>query len=114
MIIDADKMTCGPEAVARRSGQLTEEDKRTLLSQGVPPDCWDELDIVKGRYKLDKKKSIVEVKSGASLNRDEIMKSVQHFLTTTQKDGGRFNSMEFPPEPNCISTLIVMFLVLEI
>ena len=38
LIIAPDQPLHNPEAVARRPGQLTEEDKQTLLSQGVSPD----------------------------------------------------------------------------
>ena len=76
-----------PEAVARRPGQLTEEDKQTLLSQGVSPEGQDEVAIVKARCQLDKWYRIVGVKSG-QLSREEVMKSIRQLLTTTKSDGG--------------------------
>ena len=77
------------EAVARRPGQLTEEDKQKLQSQGVPFDCNDELAIIKERYKLDKSCKIVGVESKQSLSRDEVIQSIAHLLTTTQNDEGK-------------------------
>lgn len=89
LIIAADQTSSHPEAVARKPGKLTEEDKQTLQSQGVHPDCQDELAILKSRYQLDKKKNLVEILSKASLNWEEVMKRMEYFLSTTKKDGGR-------------------------
>ena len=76
-----------PEAVARRPGQLTEEDKLKLQSQGLPTDCQDELDIVEARYKRDKRTTIVGIKSRL-LSREDILQNIEHLLTTTRNDGG--------------------------
>ena len=73
--------------MARRPGQLTEEDKQTLLSQGVSPEGQDDLAIVKARCEVDKRFRIVGVKSG-QLSREEVMESIRHLLTTTKNDGG--------------------------
>ena len=74
--------------MARRPGQLTEEDKLKLQSQGVPPDCHDELDIVMARNNLDKRLKIVEVKTGWSLSRAEIVESLEHHFNITKNEGG--------------------------
>ena len=90
LIVAPDLSLPHPEAVVRRPGQLTEKDKQTLQKQGVPPDsCQDEVLIVRARHDLDKKQKIVEVKSGQSLSREEVMKSIAHLLTITQNDGGK-------------------------
>ena len=87
LIIAPDQPLHNPEAVARRPGQLTEEDKQTLLSQGVSPEGQDDLAIVKARCEVDKRHRIVGVKSG-QLSREEVMGSISHLLTTTKNDGG--------------------------
>ena len=74
--------------MARRPGQLTEEDKLKLQSQGLPPDCQDELEVVEARCKLDKRLDVVEIKSGQNLSREEVVESVANLLRTTQMDGG--------------------------
>ena len=89
LIIFSDSPLPHPEVVARRPGQLTKEDKLKLLIQGVPPDCQDDLDIITARYKLDKRCKIVGVKSGTSLSREEVMKSIGQLLSTTKNDGGK-------------------------
>ena len=73
--------------MARRPGQLTEEDKQTLLSQGVSPEGQDDLAIVRARCERYKSFRIVGVKSG-QLSREEVMESIRHLLTTTKNDGG--------------------------
>ena len=88
LILAPDLSLPHPEAVARRPGQLTEEDKVKLQSQGLPPDCQSEQDIIRARYDLDKRSKIVEVKSGQSLTQ-EVIESITHLLNTTQNDGGK-------------------------
>ena len=77
-------------AVARRPGQLTQEDKLKLLSQGLPPEAQNELDIITARYRLAKDCSIVEVKSGQSISYKEVLGSIEYVLKTTKNDGGKF------------------------
>ena len=91
LIIAPDQSLSHSEAVPRRSGQLTEEDKMMLQSQGLPPDCQDELDIVRAKYELDKRVKLVDVKSGHTLqlSRDEVIENIAHLLNTTQNDGGK-------------------------
>ena len=88
LILASDLSLPHPEAVARRPGQLTEEDKLKLLSQGLPPDCHGELAIMKARCELDTRYRIVDIKSGASITREDVLKCISHLLMTTQTDGG--------------------------
>ena len=89
LIIAPDLSLPQPEAVARRSGQLTEEDKLKLQRQGLPPDCQDELDIIKARYEFNKEYTIVEVKSRQLLSREEVLENIAQLLNTIQNDGGK-------------------------
>ena len=89
LILAPDLSLPHPEAVARRPGQLTEEDKMKLQSQRLPPDsCHDELVIVKARCELDMRYRIVDIKSGPSISREDVLKHISHLLITTQTDGG--------------------------
>ena len=78
-----------PEAVARRPGQLTEEDKLKLQSQELPPNCHKELDIIKAKYEMALGCKTVEVKSGHLLSRVNVLESILHLLNTTWNDGGK-------------------------
>lgn len=88
LLIASDLPHHNPEAVARRTGQLTEEDKQKLLRQGVSADSQGEIGIVSARYKMDRTSKIVGIKSG-QVSREEILKHIRHLLTTSQNDGGR-------------------------
>ena len=91
LILAPDLSLPHPEAVPRRPGQLTQEDKLMLQNQGLPPDsCHNELDIIKARQELDKRLKIVGVKSGKSLSQEATMKSIAYLLTTTKNDGGKY------------------------
>ena len=92
LIIAPDMSLPHPDAVARRSGQLTEEDKLKLQSQGLPPDCQDELAIVKTRCELDRKLKVTGVKSGKIL-REEAIKHIACLLRTTNNDGGKISHL---------------------
>ena len=92
LIISADPPPHQPEAVARRPGQLTEEDKQKLLRQAVTSDCQSEVDIVRARYELDKRCEVVDIMSGHSLTREEVSRRITHFLNTTKNDGGMLMS----------------------
>ena len=89
LILAPDLSLPHPEAVPRRSGQLTQEDKLGLLSQGLPPDCQNELEITKAKYELGKIYTLVEVKSGQSLSQIEVLDNIDQLLNTTQNDGGK-------------------------
>ena len=78
-----------PDAVPRRSGQLTGEDKKKLQSQGLHLKFVDDLDIVRARYDLDNRQNVVDVKSGLPLSRDKVVENIAHLLNTTQNDGGK-------------------------
>ena len=87
LIIAPDQPLHNPEAVERRPGQLTEEDKQTLLSQGVFPEGQDEQVVVRARCEVDKRYRVVGAKSG-QLSQEEVMESIRQLFTTTKNDGG--------------------------
>jgi hypothetical protein len=96
LILAPDLSLPHPEAVARRPGQLTDEDKLKLQSQGVFHESHDELDIIKARYRLDKDFSVVEVKSGGSISCKEVLGRIEHILNTTENNGGKQSSCIIP------------------
>ena len=75
--------------MARRPGQLTEEDKLKLQRQGMLSKPQQELGIIKFRYKFDKNCTIVEVKSGHSVSCKEVTENIGDLLNTTENDGGK-------------------------
>ena len=89
LLIDSDLSHPHPETVMRRPGQLTIEDKQKLRSQGVIFESQSDLAIVKAKHQLDKRITIVEVKSGELLSCEEVIKRVSLLLNTTKNDGGK-------------------------
>ena len=94
LILAPDLSLPHPEAVARRPGQLTEEDKLKLVNQGVINESDHQLDtcIIKARYGLTKHCLIVEVKSGDSISYQDVLGSIEYLLNTTENDGGKFQT----------------------
>ncbi len=64
-------------------GELTEEDRRKLDSQGVPPDCRDDVSIVRARISLapNCQLSREEVSTtGRELSRGYVLRQLEEFL----------------------------------
>ncbi len=74
------------------AGELTEEDRRKLDSQGVPPDCRDDVSIVRARISLDPNRlqlSREEVsKTGRELSRGYVLRQLEEFLDSVETPGG--------------------------
>ena len=90
LILAPDLSLPHPEAVPKRPGQLTQEDKLKLQRQGVLSGSYDdELVIINSRYALDKECKIVQIKSGQGLSQEEVLENIHLLLTTTKNDGGK-------------------------
>lgn len=92
LLIVSDLPLPDPEAVARRSGQLTEEDREKLENQGITCNCEEDWSISRERYRLMKDSSIVGIeknKSGNPLCRKVAMKAIERLLNNTDNDGGK-------------------------
>ena len=77
--------------MARRSGQLTEEDKQKLKSQGVTSDDLDEVSIIKGGYECDKRRTLFQVLKSEpekQLSQEQVVKSITKLFQSTKNDGG--------------------------
>ena len=87
LILAPDLSLPHPEAVTRRPGQLTKEDKLKLQNQGLSPDSYhNDLIILQARYELDKQCRIVGIQSQF---REEALKCIGSLFKKTQKDGGK-------------------------
>ena len=95
LILAPDLSLSHPEAVARRPGQLTEEGKLKLRSQGLPPNCQDELDIVKARCNLDKRLQIVGIIQSGKISRKDVLENILYILTTTPNNGGMYSNLSY-------------------
>ena len=91
LIIFSDVPLPHPEAVPRREGSLTKEDRGKLQSENVPRELEDEVAIVRKRYELDKAKkvfNVLESKPGKLLSRSEAFGVVAALMNNTENDGG--------------------------
>ena len=88
LIIVSSESLEGPEVVPRKEGRLTEDDKASLDSQGIPPECWaDEGKLMQARYTRDKKykQATVEYNQQA----EYIRGAISSLFTNTTKRGGK-------------------------
>ena len=91
LIIFSDVPLRVPEAVPRREGRLTEEDREKLHSENVPRELEDEVAIVRKRYELDKAKKIfnvLESKPEKLLSRSEAFGVIAALMNNIENDGG--------------------------
>lgn len=93
LLISSEAPLCSPDAVPRCRVELTEDDRRRLINQGIPEHCFgDDLSIVRARLNLDKECCLsgVEVsKPGKELSRDYVLKQIASLMNNTTKPGGR-------------------------
>ncbi len=73
------------------TGELTEEDRRKLDSQGVPPDCRDDVSIVRARISLDPEYQLSREEvstTGRELSRGYVLRQLEEFLNSVKKPAG--------------------------
>ncbi len=73
------------------AGELTEEDRRKLDSQGVPPDCRDDVNIVRARISLDPEYQLSREEvstTGRELSRGYVLRQLEEFLNSVKKPAG--------------------------
>ena len=90
MIIVSDlSLPNNVEAVPRRPAKLTEEDQQTLKSQGVPPDCKDEVAIVKASYKRVKIFGVERSEPNKLLSRELVKQRCTTILNDSKSNEGK-------------------------
>ena len=88
LIIVSSESLEGPEIVPRKEGSLTEEDKASLESQGIPPESWaDEAKVVQARYTRDERYTVVAVEYNQQA--EYIRGAISSLFTNTTKPGGK-------------------------
>ena len=88
LIIVSSESLEGPEIVPRKEGSLTEKDKASLASQGIPPESWaDEGKLMQARYTTDKKYTVVAVEYNQQA--EYVRGAIGTLFTNTTKPGGK-------------------------
>ena len=80
-----------PDVVPRCEIEITEEDRSRLTNQGIPPECSDDLSIIRARIGLDSTLDLVKelrAEPGKELSRSYILEQVEDFLKSVKKPGG--------------------------
>jgi len=67
---------------------LSEEDRRKLVNQGIPPECSDDLSIIRARIGLDSKIELIKVLVSEELSRSYVIQQITDFLKSAKKSGG--------------------------
>ena len=82
-----------PDVVPHCLHELTEEDKRKMVDQGLlPEECTDDLTILQARVRLDNKVEIVEMlnsDTGRELTRGYILERLESQFRETEKAGSK-------------------------
>ena len=79
------------DVVSQCEIKITEEDRRRLTNQGIPPECSDDLSIVRARISLDPTLELVRVlvnEEGRELRRGYVLEQIKDFLANVKKPGG--------------------------
>ena len=88
VLIISNETAEGPDVVQRKKGCLTQEDKDRLISQGIPPDCWeDDVKMMEARYSKEKRFSVVSIERDTTA--EHILSTIDTLLKNTKKPGGK-------------------------
>ena len=96
MLILVSSESEGGDVVARKNGELTQQDKQRLASEGIPEDCWeDDAVIMKKRYLKDNRYKSVNVEQCDQTRMQCVLEKITSFLSNTTMPGGEKNGMTF-------------------
>ena len=72
------------DVVARKDGELTQQDKQRLTSEGIPEGCWeDDAMIIKKRYLKDSKYKSVNVENCHQMKKQYVVEKITSLLNNT-------------------------------
>ena len=115
LIIVSSESLEGPEIVPRKEGSLTEEDKASLESQGIPPESWvDEGKLIQARYTKDNLKRYPVVAVEYNQQAEYVRDAIISLFTDTTKPGGKINQiLMFSYNSSLLAQWLSITLVLE-
>ena len=90
LIIVSNDTLEGPDIVPRKKGCLTQKDRDTLTSQGIPSDCWDDDGkLMEARFRREAQRfRLLPVVSKERLTCQYVKESIKKLMNTTTKPGG--------------------------
>ncbi len=88
LIIVSDESLQGPDIVPRKKGTLTQQDRDSLSSQDIPPDCFGEdAKIMEARFRREAHRfNLLQVESGGTCQ--YVKDKIQAIMNNTDKPGG--------------------------
>jgi hypothetical protein len=93
LIVSQDDDLQVPDAVSRRTCELTDNDKQQLERLNLPQNSWkDDANIMAARYSLDKRFTTVifeKSKPGNHLSKGKTMQRIRDTMKTSTKPGGK-------------------------
>ena len=80
----------GEDIVARKKGELTQQDKDRLSSERISNDCWeDDVKIMKERYSKDSNMKIIKIEDTPHcMKRNYILSQIAALFNNTTAQGG--------------------------
>ena len=95
LIIKSSKCLEGPEVVPRKKGELTQEDKERLSSQGFLSEWWDDdAKLMRARHcKEEVRFTIVAVEDGPDMTVGYVLEKITSLLKSTRMPGGMLPSI---------------------
>ena len=84
----------GGDVVERKNGELTQQDKQRLISEGIPKDSWeDDAMIMKERYLKDSEYILVNAEDCHQLKKQCVLEKIIRLLNNTTMPGGEKTSV---------------------
>ena len=89
VLILVSTASVGDDVVARKDGELTQQDKQRLTSEGIPEGCWeDDAMIVEKRYLNDSTHKSVNVENCHQMKKQYVLEKITSLLNNTTMPTG--------------------------
>ena len=87
----------GGDVLAKKHGELTQQDRERFSSEGIPEDCWEEdAMLMKARYLKDERYESVNVEDCHEIEKEYVLEMVTSLLKNTSMPGGKKNVYDIP------------------
>ena len=90
VLILVSRVSEGPDIVPRKKGELTQEDKDRLTSEGVPSECCeDDVKLMEARCHQDNKFKSVTIEDIPYMKKEHALNKISTLLNNTTQPGGK-------------------------
>ena len=89
VLILVSSMPEGPQIVPRMKGELTQQDKDRLTSEGIPSECWeDDAKLMRARYLRDGDFPSVVIEDTTYMKKQRALDRIAALFNNTTVQGG--------------------------